>query len=85
MIDLCFISVRVHSALSFKPLAVLEYHRDSLYSLAFQSVLRKNTGEGTHQSKDNLHKRKKERRAWLAIAGKDERISLWSLYPPAGS
>ncbi|CAD6569962.1 MAG: ASTRA complex subunit [Cyphobasidiales sp. Tagirdzhanova-0007] len=80
-------SIRVHSVATFRPLAVLEYHRESVFTVAFASV---------NESKDGQHKKamlqegsehdrvvRPRRRAWLAAAGKDERISLWELYPPS--
>lgn len=70
----------MHSANTFKPLAVLEYHRDSVFCVAFADVV------SSAQSSASLELEKKIMgKAWLAAAGKDERISLWELYPPSSS
>lgn len=64
------IRIRIHSTKSFRTLAVLEYHKDSLYALAFAPLLPNDNSEETPTI-----------RAWLAASGKDERISLWEIYP----
>ena len=82
-------SVRIHSAKTFKPLAVLEYHRDSVYAVAFSSIaLSASEDEQATAEHDNVPAGPSRpsggpRRAWLAAGGKEERISLWELYPPA--
>lgn len=81
--------VRIHSAKTFKPLALLEYHRDSVYAVAFSSVTSSGLGNGQLTPEDDSLPDEPSglsggpRRAWLAAGGKDERISLWELYPPA--
>ena len=80
-------AVRVHSAKTFKPLAVLEYHRESVFAVAFASTRNyAKEGEGkayeTSRAPKYQTRELRRRRAWLAAAGKDERISLWELYPP---
>jgi hypothetical protein len=78
--------VRVHSAKTFKPLAVLESHRDSVYIVAFAPTRPDApSGYGTSDDEDDAGAtpKRKRTRAWLAAAGKDMRISLWSLYEPA--
>ncbi|KJE88724.1 hypothetical protein CAOG_00319 [Capsaspora owczarzaki ATCC 30864] len=59
--------VRVFSARSLKQLAVLRLHTDSVHAVAFSHPLRR--------SKERGH-------MLLATGSKDERIGLWSLYPP---
>lgn len=78
-------SIRVHSAKTFKPLAVLSFHRDSVYVVAFAPTRpTAPIGYATSESEDDdPAPRRKKTRAWLAAAGKDQRISLWELYPPA--
>jgi WD40 repeat protein len=73
--------VRVHSAKTFKPLAVLEYHRESVYCVAFADVASSSNHQSASLEKEFMGKG----RPWLAAAGKDERISLWELYPPSAS
>jgi len=70
--------IRVHSAKTFKPLAVLEYHRESVYCVAFADIA--SSSDDASASPDQ-----RKNKAWLAAAGKDERISLWELYPPSAS
>lgn len=87
---------RLYSAKTGKPLAVLSYHRQSLHALALASVLPRSTGgvedEGSDGESDSESDSdggdggvggtgRKAGRAWLAVGGKDERISLWEVYP----
>ncbi|CAO3652386.1 unnamed protein product [Cunninghamella blakesleeana] len=61
--------IRIYSVKTMNPLAVLTYHRDSVYCVSFASALEmKQKGEND----DNKH--------WLIGGGKDGRISLWQLY-----
>jgi hypothetical protein len=83
-----FNSVRVHSAGSFKPLAILDLHKDSVYAVAFAPLSTKlgNRGavgeeEGEDEDEDEDRGGGRVPRAWLAAGGKDERISLWEVYP----
>ncbi|KAK9893649.1 WD40 repeat-like protein [Cystobasidium minutum MCA 4210] len=66
--------IRVHSAASFKPLAVLDYHRDSLYAICFQTRL-SSSPEGREPRLSNITT------PWLAAGGADARISLWKIFP----
>ncbi|SGY43649.1 BQ5605_C001g00042 [Microbotryum silenes-dioicae] len=76
--------VQICSTKSGKPLAVLTYHRTSLQTLAFaptrQSAER--DAESDNESDDEEDRGNGQQRAWLATGGKDERISLWDIYPP---
>lgn len=75
-------ALRLHSAASFRPLAVLEYHRDSLYAVAFQATTSYWNPSMLAEGSARMAK-KEERQGWLAVAGTDARISLWSVYPPS--
>jgi len=55
--------IRVFSK-SLKPLAILSYHNESIYALAFSTIL----------SNEDIDKH------YLVGAGKDKRISLWEIY-----
>ncbi|OZJ05423.1 hypothetical protein BZG36_01652 [Bifiguratus adelaidae] len=79
---------RIFSAKTFKPLAVLDYHRDSLYTLDIAPVMTRSVGQTDASSQPTsstaltIGSRSVERKAQhlLACAGKDERISLWDIY-----
>ncbi|KAL1918090.1 uncharacterized protein VTP21DRAFT_3356 [Calcarisporiella thermophila] len=62
--------VRIFSSKTFKPLAILSYHTESVYALAFTNVLSQE--EPTEEGEASKN--------WVAAAGKDERISLWQIY-----
>lgn len=70
---------RLYSAKSGAPLAVLSYHRSSLHALAFGPLL----SEGEGGLEEDSDEEEEEGRAWMATGGKDERISLWEVYPPS--
>ncbi|KAI7818075.1 hypothetical protein BC939DRAFT_522758 [Gamsiella multidivaricata] len=121
--------IRVYSAKTLKPLAVLKHHRESLYCLAFAAVNSvESAAAGTDadvssgeydgkqplETRDGGHAEKKEdgsdawsdsgsdseseeednsdledaleerrrwsRRHWIAVGGKENRVSLWELY-----
>ncbi|GAA95693.1 hypothetical protein E5Q_02350 [Mixia osmundae IAM 14324] len=60
--------VRIRSIKTFKPLAILSFHRDTVNAVAFAPVMQpKQTG--------------KPARAWVAAGSIDMRISLWEIYP----
>jgi len=84
----------VHSCKTFKALAALPFHRDSVYAVAFAPTapVRQATKRaapsagGDSDDEDDGDDRldgEGRPRAWLAAAGKDQRISLWELYPLA--
>ncbi|KAM0755087.1 WD40 repeat-like protein [Meredithblackwellia eburnea MCA 4105] len=73
--------VRVYSARTGAPLAVLSYHRMSLHALAFAPVLG-HQGILVEDESDSEDDEDEKPRAWLAAGGKDTRITLWEVYPP---
>lgn len=76
---------------------MLSYHRTSLFAIAFASLPLKNESAATstvegleeEESEDSEEEGNylvkvgggKRRINWLAVGGKDERISLWDVYP----
>ena len=75
---------RLYSFKTGEPLAVLSYHRMSLHAIAFapcKPLLPKSTLAGEDDSSDE-EEGVRLPRAWLATGGKDDRISLWEVYPP---
>ncbi|KAK4046597.1 Astra associated protein 1 Asa1 [Microbotryomycetes sp. JL201] len=80
--------LRLYSGKTGKPLAVLSYHRSSLQASAFSPLPSNSTVTQTqrqqHSDLDKLDDSEDDMsnsRAWLAVGGKDERISLWEPYP----
>ncbi|SCV73326.1 BQ2448_7252 [Microbotryum intermedium] len=77
-------AAQIFSTKSGKPLAVLTYHRTSLQALAFgptkQQARRDPDSDSDSDDEEGMGSRLQ--RAWLATGGKDERISLWDIYPP---
>ena len=86
--------VRVYATKSLKELAVLKWHKEGCYSLAFADVK-----EGNAETKDAEDKKgsalvkrsedmtvKQERlwkakmAHWLAVGSKDTKVSLWDIY-----
>lgn len=82
--------VRVYGTKGMKELAVLKWHKDGCYSVAFADIESK--GEGEDGDSKELVKREtamtvKEERLWkaktahwLAAGSKDGKISLWDIY-----
>ncbi|RIA89486.1 WD40-repeat-containing domain protein [Glomus cerebriforme] len=64
--------IRVFSSKTMKPLAILSYHKESVYSLAFTHIL-------SHENNDTLIKNELQNH-FLVGGGKDCRISLWKIY-----
>lgn len=85
--------VRVYSAKTLKELAVLKWHKEGCYAVAFAQIANPEI-VGAEQSDENSITQKRnaldvirmERDAkaqtthWLAAAGKDAKISLWDVY-----
>lgn len=81
--------VRLHSASSFRALAVLQYHKDSVYSLAFghqishdpheEAGVDEKESDSSSDEDESTDAEHVERERWLACGGKDGRISLWNL------
>jgi WD40 repeat protein len=86
--------VRVYSAKGMKELAVLKWHKDGCYSVAFADVGATAGSEGFEAKDDDKALMKRlgtmtvqEQRIWKAKAGhwlaagsKDGKISLWDIY-----
>ena len=86
--------VRVYATKSLKELAVLKWHKEGCYSLAFAHIKGETnkgkeieTGTGTDLvqrsgdmtvKQDRLWKAKTTH--WLAVGSKDAKISLWDIY-----
>ena len=87
--------VRVYSVKTMKELAVLKWHKDGCYSTAFAEV-RSNDVSGTYVKVDTTlmdvtnktaldvikyeRNMKAQQMHWLAVGGKDGKISLWDIY-----
>lgn len=86
--------VRVYGVKTMKELAVLKWHKEGCYAVAFAKV---GTGEGTEgqssnedgkevteQTKRLTVRAQRELRSqhghWLAVGSKDAKVSLWGLY-----
>ncbi|CAG8776316.1 14206_t:CDS:2, partial [Racocetra persica] len=74
--------IRVFSSKSLKPLAILSYHRESVYALAFSCILpldEQDHDKSTEEEKD-LGNEERTEKHYLVGGGKDQRISLWEIY-----
>ncbi|GAA5862385.1 hypothetical protein JCM3774_002499 [Rhodotorula dairenensis] len=80
--------LRLYSAKTLAPLAVLSLHRLSLQAVAFAPIPRTATDrdsiEGTESDDDEQEEGSAaaRRRLWLATGGQEFKISLWEPYPP---
>ncbi|CAG8707810.1 8963_t:CDS:2, partial [Acaulospora morrowiae] len=83
--------IRVFSSKSLKPLAILQYHRESVYALAFSLILGqdaiKQSATFENEPKDKnvddrivQEQRQQFAKHYLVGSGKDHRISLWEIY-----
>ncbi|CAG8483861.1 17059_t:CDS:2, partial [Acaulospora morrowiae] len=83
--------IRVFSSKSLKPLAILQYHRESVYALAFSLILGqdaiKQSATFENEPKDKnvddrivQEQRQQFTKHYLVGSGKDHRISLWEIY-----
>jgi hypothetical protein len=85
--------VRVYSTTTMKELAVLKWHKEGCYAVAFAGVTDTDVVEpqqpeqnATRQKRNALEVIKLERQVkaqrthWLAAGGKDAKISLWDVY-----
>lgn len=86
--------LRVYSVKTLKELAVLQWHKDGCYAVAFADILEENTnnspvdGEENHSVAkiNNMDRMKQEREKkihnthWLLGGSKDGKISLWDIY-----
>ncbi|KAF0533488.1 WD40 repeat-like protein [Gigaspora margarita] len=74
--------IRIFSSKSMKPLAILSYHRESVYALAFsriESMDEQDHDKSTEEGKD-LGNEERTEKHYLVGGGKDQRISLWEIY-----
>jgi hypothetical protein len=62
---------------------VLDFHKDSVYAVAFAPISTKALGRRSVLEQGEDRDGEGRVRAWLAVGGKDERISLWEMYPVA--
>lgn len=82
--------VRVYDAKGMRELAVLKWHREGCYAVAFADV---ETGGGDEASKGGVMVERLERMTvreerlrkakmahWLAVGSKDGKVSLWDIY-----
>lgn len=85
--------VRVYSVKTMKELAVLKWHKEGCYALAFAKVgtgvesSRGEDGKGKSSEVEEGERTVSERRAlaartthWLAVGSKDGKVSLWEIY-----
>lgn len=86
--------VRVYSAKTMKELAVLKWHKDGCYAIAFASVMEEasksnsnSTGDVNQESislRDLTVSEQRTAKAkaihWLAAGSKDGKVSLWDIY-----
>lgn len=82
--------VRVYAAKGVKELAVLKWHKEGCYSVAFADVdveEREGKGDGTALVKRDGTMTVKEERLWksktahwIAVGSKDGKVSLWDIY-----
>jgi len=85
--------VRVYSAKTMKELAVLKWHKEGCYAVAFSQVTESDKIEPSPsdasaiaQKKNALdvirteRENKAQKTHWLAAGGKDAKISLWDVY-----
>jgi WD40 repeat protein len=76
--------VRVYSTKSMKELAVLKWHKEGCYAVAFADIFEENEGEGTEVVKKMGVKEERLWKAktahWIAVGSKDGKVSLWDIY-----
>jgi hypothetical protein len=80
--------LRLYSAKSLQPLAVLSHHRSSLQALDFAPL--EPEGEGFLIGGDDETDSEDEggpadggrQKAWVATGGQEAKVSLWEVYPP---
>ena len=81
--------VRVYSTKSMKELAVLKWHKEGCFAVAFADVVEQETREGDEKAvvktigtinvkDERLWKAKNAH--WLAVGSKDGKVSLWDIY-----
>jgi len=81
-------NVRVYSAKTLKELAILQWHQEGCYAVAFADVLLEIAGQNEEELvKGNVMDRMKQERDakvhnthWIVAGSKDGKISLWDVY-----
>ncbi|CAG8644989.1 7798_t:CDS:10, partial [Funneliformis mosseae] len=69
--------IRVFSSKTMKPLAILSYHKESVYSLAFAHVFSQEDNDNT-LIENEIDERVLNH--FLVGGGKDRRVTLWEIY-----
>jgi WD40 repeat protein len=85
--------VRVYSAKTMKELAVLKWHKEGCYTVAFAQVVDKEVDQNSRADESAVAQKtnavdviraereaKAQRTHWLAAGGKDAKVSLWEVY-----
>lgn len=76
--------VRVYSTKSMKELAVLKWHKEGCYAVAFADVVEEKGGEEQEVVKKMGVKEERLWKArtahWVAVGSKDGKVSLWDIY-----
>lgn len=82
----CTFRIRLYSTKTLKPLGTLGYHKDGCQAVAFastQALQAKGVCESSQDEDDSdeeMGNNEKEARSrWLVGAGKDSRVSIWTL------
>jgi len=80
--------LRIYSTKTLKELAVLKWHKDGCYALAFATL--QDTPNGGHEQDDTVIKHsltvseqrtaKTKSTHWIAAGSKDGKVSLWDVY-----
>lgn len=74
--------IRVYSVKTMKELAVLKWHRDGCYAVAFGQVLEQDGGgeDGVLVTAEERRREKVRMAHWVAGGAKDGKVSLWEIY-----
>lgn len=80
--------LRLYSAKSLQPLAVLSHHRSSLQALDFAPLepdkdgCRVDSNDDSDSEDDRGRAEGGRAKAWVAAGGQEAKVSLWEVYPP---
>jgi WD40 repeat protein len=84
--------VRVYATKSLKELAVLKWHKEGCYAVAFADVKSATTAGNEEDNESSVEvatkaltvaeerQQKAENTHWLAVGSKDGKVSLWDIY-----
>lgn len=74
--------IRVYSTKTMKELAVLKWHREGCYAVAFGQVLEQEASEadGVMITAKERRREKAKTMHWVAGGAKDGKVSLWEVY-----